>query len=213
MIRHHPEPEMLLDYAAGTLAEPVALVLACHLDRCGACRDAVARMEGAGGAMLNALPPAPLAESALAAVFAWIDADDQGATETAAEAALPGLPAPLRRYFDRPPDRLRWRRMGSLETVRIPVGRPPYKARLVRMGAGRTTPAHDHRGTEYTAVLSGGFTDDSGHFLAGDFCVEGPGHAHQPVVDPDGPCLAIVVHDAPIRFVGPLTRLLNPLVS
>ena len=159
MINHHPDPEMLLDYAAGALAEPVALVLACHLDGCGECRDAVSRMDGAGGAMLESLPPQQMSDAALAATLARIDADDRPAVEPAAHAALPGLPAPLRPYLDRPPDRLRWRRLGALETVRLPVGRPPFKARLVRMGAGRTIPGHSHRGTEYTAVLSGGFSD------------------------------------------------------
>ncbi len=56
----HPSLEILGDYAAGGLPEPVALALAVHLSSCSACRIAVQRLETIGGVVLDDVPPAAL---------------------------------------------------------------------------------------------------------------------------------------------------------
>ena len=38
MIRHHPAPDILIQYAAGSLHAGAALVVACHLEGCAVCR-------------------------------------------------------------------------------------------------------------------------------------------------------------------------------
>ena len=38
MIKHHPDSELILDYAAGAVPEAVALIVATHLAKCDLCR-------------------------------------------------------------------------------------------------------------------------------------------------------------------------------
>ena len=55
MIRHHPSPEVLSDYARGALPDGLKLVVSCHLHSCDVCRREVAVWENAGGVLLLAL--------------------------------------------------------------------------------------------------------------------------------------------------------------
>jgi putative transcriptional regulator len=61
-------------------------------------------------------------------------------------------------------------------------------------------------------VLQGGYTDSTGNYGVGDFAV-GPGpEQHEPIADPGGPCIALIVIERPIVLTGPFGRWLNPLV-
>ena len=57
MIEHHPDTDILMDYAAGSLAEPMSLVMASHLSMCGTCRGYVDELEAVGGALLSDIGP------------------------------------------------------------------------------------------------------------------------------------------------------------
>ena len=59
-IVHHPDASTLLGFAAGSLPEPLAAVVAVHLDMCRRCNGDVAALNGVGGTLLEALPPVPL---------------------------------------------------------------------------------------------------------------------------------------------------------
>ena len=215
-IRHHPEDALLLDHAAGTLDEAIALVVAVHLAACGECCGRIAYFEAAGGALLDAAEPTAMSDGALDAVFSRIarmEADDREEAAQGHEMRDPvPLPEVLRAYLPAPFARLPWKRFGAIETVALPVGRRPHRARLVRMASGREMHRHMHAGNEYVAVVSGGFADRGEKYGPGDFCVAGPADDHSPLADPGEPCIALVVHDAPMRFSGPLLRLLNPLL-
>ena len=51
-IMRHPDPATLMSFAAGTLAEPLAAVVAAHLDMCAACRAEVADLELLGAVLM-----------------------------------------------------------------------------------------------------------------------------------------------------------------
>ena len=105
---------------------------------------------------------------------------------------------------------LEWKRIGrGISEARIDVGVDRYRTSLLKIDAGRPVPVHTHEGNEYTLVLSGGFSDASGHYLRGDLSVADPTVEHTPVADTDGPCLCLAVLDAPARFTGPIGRLVN----
>ena len=78
-ISHHPGEELLLDYAAGSLAEPWSLAVAAHLALCPTCRQEVAEMEAFGGQLMSAVAPVPvnrdLYESIVAATNAVVEDD------------------------------------------------------------------------------------------------------------------------------------------
>ena len=66
-IMRHPDPATLMGFAAGSLAEPLAAVVAAHLDMCEACRAEVADLELLG-AVLMADAEAPREDAATAVV-------------------------------------------------------------------------------------------------------------------------------------------------
>jgi len=66
LISHHPEDDLLLAAAAGTLDAGAAIVVGAHLEGCARCRASVHAFESVGGAMLESIEPALMAPEALA---------------------------------------------------------------------------------------------------------------------------------------------------
>jgi len=220
MIRHHPDDALLLAHAAGTLHGGAALLVVTHLTLCPDCRRAVAEAERIGGAMLDALPAAPVSAAARARVFARLDAPVDGPSPTSLSAGGPPpkseaiLPAALRRRLgEGNVARLPWRRvMPGLEEIVLEETPEGGRTRLMRIRAGRAVPRHTHVGTELVCVLAGGFTDDAGHFGRGDVGVSDGTVDHRPVADGDADCVCLAVTEAPVRLTGRLGRLVNRFV-
>lgn len=216
MIRNPAPPELLLDYASGALAEGPALLVASHLVYSQEGRADVAALEAVAGEMLASMPAEALPDDALARTLARIDAEPVPARKTPPEddamrVVGTAIPMALRRYL---PDDARWRpALGGFEEIELPLGDKSYRATLIRMAAGRGLPAHRHAGSEYTLVLAGGFSDGRGRFDRGDICVADPSVEHKPVADSDGPCVCLVVAEAPVRLTGLFGRLLNPFLK
>ena len=217
-IAHHPEEALLFDHAAGALDEGAALAVAVHLAFCPECRDAVARMETLGGALLDDIAPVALGSQALDAVYARItrmESRDVAARQpqTPPEQSEP-LPAPLRPYVGGGMRSLAWRRAGRVREARLALaGAGRWRASLVRMRGGAAVPAHTHAGTEYTIVLQGGYSDATGRYAPGDFACADPSLSHRPCADPGEECIVLAVQDAPVRLTGALARLLNPILA
>jgi putative transcriptional regulator len=201
MIRHHPGEELLLDYASGAADEGVALIVATHLYFCTACRRTVALAEAAGGALMQ--ETAPLASGALDAVLARLD-------DTPPQAAFApsrdGTPSPLRPYLGGDLSAVRWRGMGPNLAFANLLRRGATRVRLLKGVPGADTGAHGHRGLEYTLVLAGGFTDETGSYAPGDLQVATPETVHNPVADPGEPCINLAVTTAPLRFSAIIPR-------
>lgn len=216
MINHHPPTELLLDFAAGSASDAVALAVGCHVEMCPICRSEVRALEAVGGAMLEALPPEAVDDSVLDTVLGRLDKPEPAALShppVLDDAASRALPGPLRRLLGRNLDDLPWRRFGGLfEEVRLSVSGDAFKAKLMRLRPGSVMPLHTHRGPEYTLVLAGGYSDVGEQFAPGDFDVRDRDHKHQPVVDDDGECLCLVVLDAPVKLTGVLGTMINPFL-
>lgn len=213
MSRHPAPDELLLDYAAGVLPEGPALAVALHVAIDPASRRVVERLRDVGAALIDG------------------EADGSGMGDAALEQALarldsvpvevPRAPAPAQTGFDWAPAPLRpylagkgWKRMfGGFEEIRIGLhGGDTHRASLLRLEPGKGLPVHRHVADEFTIVLQGGYTDNTGNYGVGDFAV-GPGpHQHEPIADPGEPCIALIVVEKPIVLTGVWGRLLNPLV-
>lgn len=61
-----------------------------------------------------------------------------------------------------------------------------------------------------TLVLSGAYRDAMGRFGCGDIADLDEHIEHQPRVEPGEPCICIVATEAPTRFKGFFSRLLQP---
>lgn len=216
MIMHHPGEEILLDYGAGSLSEALALVVATHVSICSICSAHLHLIERCGAALLEGAA-GDLSEHALEDILQRLDTSGpivpQQVTrlDKETEALLPG---PLRRYVTKSLVDLDWRRVGRMfEEYRLRLARSDIKAALYRLSPGSLVPKHSHRGQEYTLVLAGGFMDGDKTFARGDFSAMDPSNIHQPIVEPDEPCLCLVALDAPVKLSGAVGFLLNPFLK
>lgn len=214
MSRRPAPDELLLDYAAGALPDGPALAVSIHLALDPASRRAVDRLQAVGGALLDGEPAAEFDEFAVERALGAIDGVPVEAPRVTSAAAPRGFewaPAPLRPFLGAVP---RWRKaIGGFEAMPIRIPGDDHRVELLRLMPGRGLPQHHHTGTEYTIVMQGGFTDNTGSYGVGDFAV-GPGAAdHEPIADPGEPCIALIVLERPIVLTGPIGRWLNPLVK
>ncbi|MEQ3625047.1 MAG: ChrR family anti-sigma-E factor [Celeribacter sp.] len=218
-IRHHIPDSVLAAYAAGSLDEAFALVVACHLSLCDTCRATVAAVEATGGALLEETEPAPLPPGALDAMLARLragpddTADDQPPAASTAAPSDTAFPAPLGDYAAASAETVRWRSVGGgVRQVVLPcAGRA--KARLLYIPAGAEMPDHSHRGMEMTMVLQGAFSDEVDRFTPGDVEMGDEDLHHTPVAETGRDCICLAATDAPLRFRGWLPRLAQPFIG
>jgi putative transcriptional regulator len=212
---HHPSEARLLDYVAGSMAEPMALLVATHLALCPRCRREANELEELGGALFEELEPAPFVEDGLARVFARLERQDEEVDDLAlplGAAGEPDLPEPLRSCIGGPLASLSWRRLGPLGQATLLPHYPGMTTRLLSIRAETAMPRHTHEGGELTLVLRGAFHDTTGHYLRGDVAEADSEVDHRPIVDEGADCLCLAVTDAPLKLTGRLGRLVNPFV-
>lgn len=212
---HHPEPEALLAYAAGGLGEAASVLVATHLALCPRCRLEVGRLEAVGGALTEAIEPAPMAPDALASVLSLLDQPDPEAGPPPAprvfdDETLRSVPAPLRDYLGGSLSGLPWKwRGGAIRELPLAIGDGSVRAMLLRVRPGAAIPAHTHAGDETTIVLCGAYEDVTGRFARGDVATATSDLEHRPTATADGECICFSVIDGPLRLTGPIGRLFN----
>jgi putative transcriptional regulator len=214
MIKHHPALDLLTDYATGALAEGQALSIACHVALCEQCRHGVSALEQVGGDLLEELDPVAVDRDALDTVLARLDEPySPPPPPVVDDETRQLLPSPLWHYVEGRLSDLRWRRVTpTLSSARIALSRARHRVDILRIAAGRAVPRHTHDGDELTLVLAGGFSDDTGHFVRGDFARADAGLTHRPVADAGDDCIALAVLDAPVVPTGTIGKMLRPLM-
>lgn len=222
MTQHHPDIHLLTEYAAGVAPTGVSLCIAAHLEHCPKCRNQVAKLESLGGAMFEqddalqlsqAFISETATDSALEKTFAAIDRLEE---ETLREAkrSESTLPRCLKGLIPSGLDQLSWKKIGAaLKVARLDAGDRQHEVALHQLHAGGGVADHDHRGREITVVLKGSFSDQNGLYTQGDFLVRNAGEAHAPKASNDGDCICLSAMEAPVRFTGLLTRLINPFLK
>jgi putative transcriptional regulator len=218
MSRHPAPDELLLDYAAGVLPEGPALAVALHVAIDPASRRVVERLRDVGAALIEGAAlidgeavANDLGDAALEQALARLDGVPVEAPRApaAVQAGLVWAPAPLRPYLAGKG----WKRVfGGFDEIRLRLHGDTHRVSLLRLKPGKGLPQHRHVADEFTIVLQGGYTDNTGNYGIGDFAV-GPGaQEHEPIADPGEPCIALIVVAKPIVLTGAWGRLLNPLV-
>ncbi|WP_119460707.1 ChrR family anti-sigma-E factor [Rhodospirillaceae bacterium SYSU D60014] len=225
MAAHHPSEESLMAYAAGSLSEPMALLIATHLALCPGCQRRSLDYETLGGILLANLPPVEIAPDCLQTVLPRLDNEAGMAADAEARAEVesgpardhpapddPVLPQPLRDVIGGDLRSLPWQWvMPGLHMADLRLGRPPTRTRLMRIRAGLALPRHGHTATEAVLVLAGGFSDEYGRCRRGDVRVSDPSVTHRQVIDADEDCLCLVVADGPVKLTGILGTIVNRL--
>ena len=209
-IRHHPDDATLLSFAAASLAEPLAAVVASHLSLCPHCRAEVADLERLGSALMLAAPvsgslgrlePPRRRESTVARSSMVTPVDNGGL-----------LPGPISRAYGLSFEGIPWKRLGpGVWHHRLELSQPGAgDLRLLRIGAGRAMPDHGHRGCELTLVIDGAYSDSTGDYRRGDIQDVDEAIEHQPIVEKGNECICLIASEHPARFKTMVGRLMQP---
>ena len=213
MIRHHPQSDVLTDYARGVLRPGAMLVVGCHIAGCATCRNEVGLWESASGAMLDTVEGVPLGDNAWDRALAQLDAPvpSQGAAKPS--------PRFLKQYAV--PDLLKREQIGIRRWVTPNIWFAPVLSAsadasltyLVYARANTVLSQHTHGGLEFTQVVYGSFKDSEGVFGPGDFAQTDPNVLHSPTATQESGCLCLINSESPMQLTGTTARILQSLLG
>lgn len=222
MINYHPDPELLIDYAAGSLSLAQSLSIATHIEHCEECRKQVAKLELVGSNLFDAQPKLLNSQHKLDTLkFDLLNrldelTEDEAKQDEVKKQAIKRnsrIPRALQQFVPDSYDELNWMRLSSaLQVATLCNDADGRQVALTRVRAGCSIPVHTHAGHETTLVLEGSFSDESGIYRRGDFICRDQKDKHKPVVTKDAECICLTILDAPIQFTGFFTRWLNPIL-
>lgn len=213
---HHLDDATLLRFASGDLDEAFAVVVASHLAMCGQCRQAARMAEEIGGHLLELGEPAALSGGAVDRVMAMLESGGETIRRRQPQPAGDGdVPVPLRRFVGPRLEDIHWTFVapGVRKHTISPPSEKASSLYMLNIAAGKAVPEHGHGGEEITLILSGAYRDELGRFGRGDVADLDEQVEHQPQVEPGAPCICLVATEAPTRFKGFFSRLLQPLVG
>lgn len=213
-VSHHIDPDMLLAYAAGSLAEGWSLAVATHLHYCAECRSAVDEASALGGALLESTEPVDIGAGALADILARIDTVQMDVRPQRRVRPETVIPEPLLSYVGADARELPWKKIGAAGfQLPIRTGDRETSVRLLRIRAGQPVPEHGHGGQELTVVLSGTLVDGETRFGRGEVETADQDVQHQPRAGDGEECICLAVTDAPLRFKNLIVRLAQPFLK
>lgn len=198
---HHPEPALLMEYAAGATPEAFSLVIATHLALCPQCRRSVAELEAAGGVALGKLDSAAVGDDVLAKTLAKLDAPPPaGPAPKPSRSSELGVPRPLSDVLSKPLEELHFKRLGGVEICLLDAPQP-YRVYLMRIAGGVDVPPHGHSGQELTLMLRGSYVDNNERFAEGDVACVDEACTHRPKADREG-CTCLVAAHGKMKMPG-----------
>lgn len=218
MAHHHPATDLLTAFSAGSIPLSHGLCVSAHLEHCDECQANMQRLNSMGAQIFEELQSAPVNEDLKSNVFARLsdeldDTDSNPVAGINANADTAGVPRCLQQFIPRDYDSLDWSYVSpSIRTAKLCTDSNGAKVEMLRIKPGGKAALHTHTGDEYTVILKGSFSDESGIYRAGDFVVRGRHDKHCPTATKDEECICLTVTDAPIEFTGFFTRWLNPLI-
>lgn len=202
--------EVYSSYAAGCLDPAFCLLVETQAALRPDVERAVAYAETIAGVFFESNEAMALSDGAADKALAMIDAYEAGENpvENAIKDAGEGLgellhlPEPLRETALNSFQKHKWQSLtNGIRRLKLEAG-SEAEVELYRIEPGCTVPQHSHTGSEFTLVVSGGFSDESGHFGPGDISLNGENDTHQPTGDMDGICYALAVRDGGLKFTG-----------
>lgn len=209
-IKHHPSHSMLVDFSAGNLGTAESICVSAHLHFCDQCRNELMRLDQVASQLMTEAEPQTIDEDLFDSVMSKIDALPSAPMKAEIEehSDFPHSVAKLIKETESAPN---WRRMSpSVDVARVRTGQKKFEVALHRICAGGKTPHHGHKGTEFTVVLKGSFSDEQAVYSEGDFLLRGPGDEHQPMGAQNGECICLSALAAPIKLSSPLGFLMKP---
>jgi putative transcriptional regulator len=225
MIKFHPSSQQIKEFVEGSLTPAVSLLVSAHCDMCKQCQlriedetenlaaDMVSEIgEGFDGTaqfgdMLSQITQAPSSLESDARSSKEASSFNEKSVTIELDGRTFKLPRTLHRYIDKTGN---WSSLvGKLWQAPVDLGNQGV-ANFIFMGSGGSVPEHTHRGTEYTLVIDGEFSDGLANYDTGDFIFMDGNKTHTPKSDTKEGCLVFSIVDQPLHFTSGLARLLNP---
>jgi putative transcriptional regulator len=210
---NHPQDALLAAYSAGSLSLSQALCISVHLERCPDCGRKLQRLNCVGSELMQELKPAPVSAELRDKLFARLDSLS---AETSAEnhsQPRSTVPRCLQQFVRGSYDDLPWRRISAdIRSVDLCRDSNGARVELLKIKPGGSAITHTHLGDEYTVILEGSFSDETGLYSEGDFLLRGKDDKHTPVASLHRECLCLAVTEGPIQFTGFFSRLMNPFI-
>ena len=239
MIRFHPSAQQLKEFVEGTQSPAISLMVSAHCDMCRKCQRFVeieteslaAQMVSTAndsaadagdiafqfGDMLSQITQLPStnnnrSESNQPLEYRELarnidEREHVGFRTIELDGRTFTLPRTLHRYIDKTGN---WSSLvGKLWQAPVDLGNQGV-ANFIFMGSGGSVPEHTHRGTEYTLVIDGEFSDGLSRYDTGDFIFMDGEKTHTPKAEGKEGCLVFSIVDQPLHFTSGLARLLNP---
>jgi len=215
-ISHHLSDDTLQEYAASLLDASMEVVIACHLTYCPSCRNRADILDATAGALLESEQPTAVKTSAeqLMQKASCTDMDIVN-KNAATEPQVSDVPRPLGRLLPAPLESLAWKRLApGIKQYNLSKQHRKYGAfKLLHLAPGVVLSQHTHKDKELTLVLRGSYQDEIGRFKAGDIADLGDDVVHQPVVDTQESCIALIATQSPVQFSGVMGKLMQPFIG
>jgi len=212
---NHPNDELLTAYSAGSLPLSQALCISTHMEHCQSCGQKLQRLNRVGSQLMQQLKPSPASAELKSRLLDQLDAltEEQSPAEAKPSEPDSSIPRCLRQFVENGYENLPWRRVSTdIHSVELCRDSNGARVELLKIRPGGSATTHTHLGDEYTVILEGSFSDDSGLYGQGDFMVKGAQDKHTPVATQDRECICLAVTEGPIQFTGFMSRLLNPFI-
>jgi putative transcriptional regulator len=212
MVKHHPDTNTLLEFAASSLPAAQSVVVSTHLQFCSKCRQRLAHLESLGATMFENAEPVDINPSVFDNVLARLDEVEED--RAANDASASTLSWTVKQIRKGSLDQLQWKKVTrSLRIADLGEIDGAAEFSLYHIAEGGRIPQHNHSGTEMTLVLQGGFSDEGGSYHAGDFITREAGDIHAPTALSGGDCICLAVLESPLRFTSWHHRWLSPLLQ
>ena len=207
--------EWVVSYAAGSLSEAHALVVASHIDYHPEIQKKLADAESIGGLLLENNEITTVSCDMFDDILGRLDEEITSIPQKTDAEPESNLPKPLMDYIDGDLSDLKWKAMGpGLSQVRLWTGPNDERLWILRAKAGTKVPMHDHRSLELTLVLQGSYQAGGERFKPGMIEVaDEHTHNHQPIIDEGEECICLVVTEAPIKIHSLIGKVVQPFIG
>ena len=219
-VTHHLTDETIQDYASGSLTASMETVIACHLTVCSHCRSRADLADRLGGTMFDDGEPATVMSSAsdLLAKAAMMPDHAAPRMQNSPENndVVEGMPRPLSKLLPKSLGELDWRRIApGIKQHNLSNQHRKYGAfQLLHLEPGVKLSAHTHNDRELTYLVQGSYIDEIGQFAEGDIAdLDGHENEHQPVINSDVPCIALIATHSPVKYSGVWGKIMQPFVG
>ena len=209
----HPDNNLLEAYASGNIDAVSGLVVATHLETCPKCRAYVNEMEAEQATFEDSDVSWDYNaefDTMLNDIVTAETKPDTVIINDVVSVAVAGkdfkLPKTLSRFSDLVGE---WKSYGGkVFSAQIELGEDA-RVNLMYISEDVRIPQHTHKGSESTLVLHGGFSDEDGHYEAGDLLVRDSSVKHSPFTKPGEDCLCLTVLTEPMMFTQGVARIFN----